>query len=703
MTGMARSNDYLSSGFPNGFERGVTDPPSPTSAQRSSRANRRRKPSARLSAIAVAVLVGLGLTGLAPALASADEPAFTGTVSIVHVNDVHANAFAGEPGIGYGKIAAYADQQRAANPNTLFVDAGDVFAGTPWAAFDNGQSLIPVLNSLGLDVMTAGNAEFTYGSQQYLHLVDQLDYPVLVGNMVYRDGGAPIGATTTTMVLPNGMTMGFVGVTTPLSAAMGAMDLEYIDAIEVAREGIAQLRAQNVDLLVGLVHLGELDTVMSSIDLANEIEDFDVIIDGHSHTLFPEGFVQNGTLVVQAGSFANNFGQVDLEIVDGAVVGVSERVFGTADVAELEPKAETEALLQQLRASAEESLASVVGSTSVQLDGNRTKVRTGEAEVANLFTDAIREAAESDFVILGAGFIGGNVPPGPITRKQVFDIARVDTGILVKRMSGAAILQYLEGVTRDFPAESGTFPHVSGGSYRLDVEGTPRIHSVVIEDAPLDPTAFYEVAIPYGGNSLPGAAGAELLRDLGSATPMLEDYISAHSPVAPVLEGRFAQATTPEPEPEETTPSPVPDEQLTDADRGDVRVPDEVVQGGRITVSAPGHGGEQVRVWLHSAPVLLATVILDASGSAVVTIPSDAALGDHRVVVQALDGTLIGWDGIRVVAASQGGAGGTGGAELAATGSGSEPMLFAAGAMLLLLAGGVVLAVRRSHGQCSDA
>lgn len=656
----------------------------------------------KFSTVAVAALAALGLAGLAPAAAAADEPAFTGTVSIVHVNDVHANAFAGEPGIGYGKIAAYAEQQRTANPNTLFVDAGDSFAGTPWAAFDNGQSMIPVLNSLGLDVMTAGNAEFTYGSQQYLHLAGQLHYPVLAGNMVYRDGGAAIGATTTTKTLPNGMTVGFVGVTTPLSAAMGAMDLEYTDAIAVAREGIAQLRAQDVDLIVGLVHLGELDTTMSSIKLADEIEDFDVIIDGHSHTLFPEGFTQNGTLIVQAGSFANTFGQVDLEVVDGAVAGVAERVLTSADLAALTPKPETEALLQDLRSTAEASLAGVVGSTSVQLDGNRTKVRTGEAEVANLFTDAIRETTGSDLVILGAGFIGGNVPPGPITRQQVFEIARVDTGILTKRMSGAAILQYLEGVTRDFPAESGTFPHLSGGSYRLDVAATPRIHSVVIGGAPLDPAAFYAVSIPYGGNSLEGADGAELLQDHGSATPMLESYIESRSPVAPVLEGRFAQAPTPVlPEvPEETTPTPVPEEQLVDETRGGVRVPVAATPGERIIVSAPGHGGEQVRVWLHSAPVLLGTVALDASGNAVVTIPVDATPGDHRVVVQALDGALIGWDGIRIDAASPAGSGGS---ELANTGAGHEPMLFAAGALLLLLLGGVGLAVARSHGRRTSA
>jgi beta-glucosidase len=84
-----------------------------------------------------------------------------------------------------------------------------------------------------------------------------------------------------------------------------------------------------------------------------------------------------------------------------------------------------------------------------------------------------------------------------------------------------------------------------------------------------------------------------------------------------------------------------------------VDVPASAAPGHQITVTATGHAGQQVRVWLHSTPVLLGTVTLDADGRGVVTIPAGTPLGDHRVVVQALDGSLIGWDGIVLRAASQ--------------------------------------------------
>ncbi|QZY51665.1 bifunctional metallophosphatase/5'-nucleotidase [Leucobacter tenebrionis] len=477
----------------------------------------------------------------------AADPAFTGTVSIVHINDVHSNVFEGEPGIGYGRAAAYAAQVRAENPDTLFLDAGDVFAGNPYSAIDEGAGLVPVLNTLDLDAMTVGNAEFTYGSSVLEERLGALNYPALGGNMIYRADRRPIAPTTTTVDLPNGMTVGIVGVTTPSSALMGADDLAYVDAIEVARQGVAELRAADVDLLVGLVHLGELDAEMSSPKLAEAIPDFDVIIDGHSHTAFPEGLVVNGTLIAQAGGFSEYIGRVDLDLVDGGVTGVEAQLSGLEDLAGLAPKPDTQQALDQMRQSADEQFAEVVGSTLVPLDGNRSLVRTGEAAVANMFADAVREATEADLAFLSAGYVGGQIEPGDITRRQLFEIARVDTSIITKRMTGQQILDYIERCVREYPRESGEFIHVGGGGYSIDVEAERRVHSVTVDGEPIGLDTSYLVALPKGGGEFPGAIDAETVADHGSATPMLEAYLRAHSPVSPELEGRIAFAPTPGP------------------------------------------------------------------------------------------------------------------------------------------------------------
>lgn len=131
---------------------------------------------------------------------------------------------------------------------------------------------------------------------------------------------------------------------------------------------------------------------------------------------------------------------------------------------------------------------------------------------------------------------------------------------------------------------------------------------------------------------------------------------------------------------------PLPGTGLTDDNRGGASVdPAVAARGQKVTVTVgEEHAGTDVAVWMYSDPVRLATGTLTASGALTVTIPTDAALGAHRIAVYAADGTLLGWADIRVTA----GAGG-----LASTGS--ELPIAAVALALTLLAGGAIAASRR--------
>ncbi|MDF2560829.1 MAG: hypothetical protein K0R99_2275 [Microbacterium sp.] len=130
---------------------------------------------------------------------------------------------------------------------------------------------------------------------------------------------------------------------------------------------------------------------------------------------------------------------------------------------------------------------------------------------------------------------------------------------------------------------------------------------------------------------------------------------------------------------------PLPGTDLVDGNRNGVTVdPAVATRGQKVTVTVGADAaGEDIAVWMCSDPVQLATGTLSAAGSITVTVPTDAALGAHRIAVYDADGALLGWADIRVAE----GAGG-----LAATGA-EFPVAATALALMLLLAGG--LAVRR--------
>jgi len=85
------------------------------------------------------------------------------------------------------RIATIVKQIRAENQGrTLFCDCGDTMHGTYPVLDTQGQALIPILNSLGLDAMMA-HWEFAYGPNIFNQRVAELNYPMLANNVYNKE------------------------------------------------------------------------------------------------------------------------------------------------------------------------------------------------------------------------------------------------------------------------------------------------------------------------------------------------------------------------------------------------------------------------------------------------------------------------------------------------------------------------------------
>ena len=349
---------------------------------------------------------------------------FTGTVTILHVNDVHTSINETAKAIGYAKIAGFAAQMKAKNPNTLFLDGGDSFSGTENAAVDNAVSLVPILNSVGFDAMVTGNNDYPFGTDHLLKLAGMVNYPVLCANMVKKDSGKPILPGYRIFTLANGTKAAVIGLTTPVSAAMGAADLMYVNALEAGRKLVNELKPQ-ADVIIGLFHVGDTEgDPMTSVMLAKGIPGLDVIIDGHSHTRLPEGRMEGGILIAQTGEYGENIGVIDLTYENGRLVGSKARLISRKEADGLPVKAETARLIADFNVMSSKHFAQVVGETKVELVGARNLIRTKETNLGSFYADVMRKAAGADVGMFKAGPIGGQIPPGPITRKDLVAIAR---------------------------------------------------------------------------------------------------------------------------------------------------------------------------------------------------------------------------------------------------------------------------------------
>lgn len=172
--------------------------------------------------------------------------AATTHITIAHTNDTHGHITEDKnlKEFGYAKIATLLKDWREENDNFLLLDAGDTFQGTVYVNQFQGESVVPILNYLGYNVMAAGNHEFDFGYEQLLKLRDMLKHPVISANVFKADGKellvptfkAEIGGKKFAFV-------GFVAEDTPiLTHPNNVKGLTFKNPVEVAKTVVPQLK-----------------------------------------------------------------------------------------------------------------------------------------------------------------------------------------------------------------------------------------------------------------------------------------------------------------------------------------------------------------------------------------------------------------------------------------------------------------------------
>ena len=214
---------------------------------------------------------------------------------------------------GYARIATIVNQIRTqSHGSALFCDNGDTKHGTHPALDTQGKVMIPILNSLGLDAMTA-HWEFAYGPEIFNQRVAELHYPMLANNIYDK--------ATKSLVYPpfvvkdvGGLRIGIVGIastivdkTMPPSYSEGIFFTLGKDELPPI---IDRLRTQEkVDLIVLISHLG----FPQEMKLLSEVDGIDVCLSGHTHNRLHKPVHNGKTLVMQSGCHGSFVGCLDLE------------------------------------------------------------------------------------------------------------------------------------------------------------------------------------------------------------------------------------------------------------------------------------------------------------------------------------------------------------------------------------------------------
>lgn len=274
---------------------------------------------------ATAAFVGLGGLSLQSCFGVTQKH-----ITILHTNDVHSHidAFGADHASfpnqgGVARRASLVSQVRKENPNTLLLDAGDMFQGTPYFNFYGGELEFKLMSMLRYDVATIGNHDFDNGIDGLYAQLPHAKFDLVSANYDFTNTIMDTHVKPYKVVVKDGIKIGIFGLGIELQGLVSSSlykETTYHNPIEVAQEISNSLRdTEQCDLVICLSHLGyeyKNSTKPDDLKLAAQTDGIDLIIGGHTHTFLNEPTVATNrkgenVLVNQVGCFGVNVGRVD--------------------------------------------------------------------------------------------------------------------------------------------------------------------------------------------------------------------------------------------------------------------------------------------------------------------------------------------------------------------------------------------------------
>ncbi len=246
-------------------------------------------------------------------------------LTILHFNDTHSHIDPQRSGKykGCGGVieqAAYIDEVRSeeGGKNVLLLHAGDYGQGTSYFTELGGNIEIDVMNAMKFDASCLGNHEFDNGIPELARRLKNLKNPVICANYDFKGTALEDIVKPYVILKKAGKKIGVIGLLTDVKTVVDkeiAKDLDYQEPAPVVNRLAKWLKDEkDCDFIICLSHLGYEE----DMELAGKIDNVDLIVGGHSHTLLDDKKVAkdldgDDVVVVQNWKWGLNVGHLTVE------------------------------------------------------------------------------------------------------------------------------------------------------------------------------------------------------------------------------------------------------------------------------------------------------------------------------------------------------------------------------------------------------
>lgn len=400
-----------------------------------------------------------------------------------------------------GWMEAVRADYRKEGGEVVILDAGDEFQGTLISNQFRGKSVTDVYNAIGITAAAVGNHEFDFGIPVLKERIAQAKYPVLAANIFLKGThNRPEWARPSVLVDQGGIKIGIIGLATretPLTTnPLNIADLDFADGGPIAAQEADALRAKGATVVLITAHAGPYPPDQEIQHIAEAVKGkVDAIVSGHHHT--PYAAVDSGIPVVQSGAKLQNFSTIELTLdaqnhvkqfaIDAGATpkpGAPQAILHSWNGAPaqfrgqvVQPDGRVASILHEYDVQVKQLREARIGETAVELH------KGGKDDLlANLVADALRSGAggglKAQFAFQNSGGLRiTDIPAGPITFGQIFDLIPFDNQQVVVTLPANQVRNALEGVLH-----AGKGPlRVSGLRYTIDWE---KFQARDLKDAP---------------------------------------------------------------------------------------------------------------------------------------------------------------------------------------------------------------------------
>lgn len=352
---------------------------------------------------------------------------------------------------GLAHAAGLVKQERSQDdPNAIFVQTGEAVEGPMWRYF-GGVPEFSSLSAAGIQVGMIGKREFDYGWDHLKQALDHVVFPMVLSNVSISDPEAARKFARNVVVPAGDLKVGFFAMlsTWLFSVTRKADELTVLTDTEgIAREMVADLRAQGADVIVMLSNLseGENRHLAESVPGIHAIVGRGVSEKEEVQLQLVQGPGDWTTALAWGGSRGKFLGKLVLTTEKGRLLWdrTSWRLLNVTP--KIPPNPEVMRIAAEYESKLNGSLERAVGFFESPVDAQKRTLRVREMPLGDFMADGLRWRFKTDVGLVNGGSLRGDriFPAGEVSEKNLTEILPFGNGIEIVTVTGAQLRQIME-------------------------------------------------------------------------------------------------------------------------------------------------------------------------------------------------------------------------------------------------------------------